>query len=124
MTGKFRCVTRNVLLVVLGVFLIATGSRSYGQDTNASLSGTVTDQANAAIPGAKLTLTNLATGFQSNFVSETNGEFSFHNLTPGKYDLNAEASGFKSSTQHGIELAVNQTARLTCTSRSATQARQ
>lgn len=112
MTGKFWGVTRTMLLVLAGVFFLAGGLFSYGQDTNASLGGTVTDQASAAIPGAKLTLTNLATGFQTNFVSDAGGEFSFRNLTPGKYDLNVEAAGFKSTAQHGIELAVNQTARL------------
>ena len=102
--SKFRSETRVLLLLLLGVFLVAAVSSAYCQDTNASLEGTVTDPNNAAIAGAKLTLTNLATGFQSNFVSDTNGEFSFHNLTPGKYDLEAEASGFKSSSQKGIEL--------------------
>lgn len=91
---------------------MAAGSRSYGQDTNASLSGTVTDQNNSAIPGAKLTLTNLTTGFTSSFVSDANGEFSFRDLRPGKYDLTTEATNFKSSVQRGIELSVNQAARL------------
>jgi hypothetical protein len=101
-----------LVLVLLGVFLVATGSRGYGQNVNASLGGTVTDQNNAVIPGVKLTLTNQTTGFQSHFISDANGEFSFQDLTPGKYDLSAEATGFKSSTQHGIELSVNQAARV------------
>ena len=109
--SKFRSETRVLLLLLLGVFLVSAVSSAYCQDTNASLEGTVTDPNNAAIAGAKLTLTNLASGFQSNFVSDTSGEFSFHNLTPGKYDLEAEASGFKSSSQKGIELALNQSAR-------------
>jgi len=112
MRCKFKFVTRSLLLVLLGVFFSAACQTGYGQDTNASLGGTVTDQNGAAIPGAKLTLTNLATGFTLNFVSDTNGEFSFRNLTPGKYDLASEATGFKSATQKGIELAVNQSARV------------
>ena len=103
--------TRSLTLALLGVFLLAVNNLSFGQDTNASLSGTVTDPSGAALPGTKLTLTNEATGFQSNFVSDAAGEFSFHNLTPGKYDLSASAAGFKSSDQKGIELAVNQAAR-------------
>ncbi len=109
---KFKSVTRTLLFVLVGVFLLAAAHRSYGQDTNASLTGTVTDPSNAAIPGAKLTLTNEATGFQTNFVSDASGEYSFQNLTPGKYDLATEATGFKSTTQRGIELAVNQAARI------------
>src|SRR5207302_4022546 len=58
----------------------------------------------------KLTLTNEATGFQSAFVADSAGDYSFRNLTPGKYDLSASAPGFKSGDQKGIQLAINQAA--------------
>lgn len=109
---NFKSVTHLLLLILMAVSLLAAGYRGYGQDTNATLSGTVTDQGSAVVPGAKLTLTNEATGFQTNFVSDASGEYSFRDLTPGKYDLAAEATGFKSTAQRGIELAVNQSARI------------
>ncbi len=102
----------SLLLAFLGVFLLAVTNQSFGQDTNASLGGTVSDPSSASIPGAKLTLTNEATGFQSNFVSDGTGQYTFRNLTPGKYTLSVTATGFKSTTQKGIELAVNQSARV------------
>jgi hypothetical protein len=102
---------QSLTLALLGVFLMAVTTVAFGQDTNASLSGSVTDPSGAAIPGAKLTLTNEATGFQSNFVSDAAGEYSFRNLTPGRYDLSASAAGFKSADQKGIQLAINQAAR-------------
>jgi hypothetical protein len=105
-------VKRSLLLAFLGVFLLAVTNLSYGQDTNATLSGTVSDPSGAAIPGAKMTLTNDATGFKANFVSDAGGEYSFPNLTPGVYDLTASANGFKSYDQKGIELAVNQLAHV------------
>ncbi|WP_158750513.1 carboxypeptidase-like regulatory domain-containing protein [Acidobacterium sp. S8] len=83
----------------------------YAQDTNASLSGTVTDSSGAIVPAANLSLTNLATGFQQNVVSNGSGEYTFRNLTPGKYTLSVNAQGFQSVVQTGIELAVNQVAR-------------
>jgi hypothetical protein len=97
---------------IAALFLLAVTALSFAQDTNASLSGTVTDPSGAAIPGAKLTLTNEATAFQSNFVSDEAGNYSFRNLTPGKYDLSASAGGFKTQDQKGIELALNQAARV------------
>jgi hypothetical protein len=100
------------MLALLGAFLLAVTSVTFAQDTNASLSGTVSDPSGAAVAGAKLTLTNEATGFQSAFVSDETGGYSFRNLTPGKYDLNAAAPGFKTQDQKGIELAVNQSARV------------
>ena len=101
-----------VLLTLLGLFLLTVSTIGFGQDTNASLSGTVTDPTGAAIPGAKLTITNEATSFQSSFVSDETGAYTFRNLTPGKYHVDISAAGFKSSTQKGIELAANQVARL------------
>ncbi len=105
-----RFFTQSLVLALLGVFLLAATHLSFGQDTNASLSGTVSDPSGAAIPGAKLTLTNEATGFQSAFVADSAGDYSFRNLTPGKYDLSASAPGFKSADQKGIQLAINQAA--------------
>src|SRR5580698_8556 len=105
-------VTRRLLLGLLGLFLLAVTNLSYGQDTNASLSGTVTDPSGAAIPGAKMSVTNEATGFTASFISDAGGEYSFRNLTPGKYDLTVSANGFKSNDQKGIELAVSQLARI------------
>jgi hypothetical protein len=99
------------LLALFALISLAVTNISYGQDTNASLSGTVLDQANATIPNAKLSLTNEATGFTSNFVSNGEGEYTFRNLTPGKYDLSVSSQGFQSSLQKGIELAANQSAR-------------
>ncbi|WP_263351396.1 carboxypeptidase-like regulatory domain-containing protein [Acidicapsa acidisoli] len=85
---------------------------SFGQDTNASLSGTVTDPSNAAIPGAKLTITNQATGFEANGEADAQGEYTFRNLTPGTYNLSISAPNFESTLQKGIELALNQVARV------------
>ncbi|HVJ08417.1 MAG TPA: carboxypeptidase-like regulatory domain-containing protein [Acidisarcina sp.] len=100
-----------LLLLFLGMCLL-TASQSYGQSTNASLSGTVTDPSNAAIPDAKLSLTNAATGFTSNYVSDGAGQYTFPNLTPGTYNLSVSAKGFESSVQQGLVLSINQSARV------------
>ncbi len=40
------------------------------------------------------------------------GEYNFRNLTPGIYDLSVTAPAFESFVRKGIELAVNQSARV------------
>jgi carboxypeptidase family protein len=60
-----------------------------------TLNGTVEDQAGGVIPGAKLTLTNTATGEVRSAVADDGGNFSFPNLPPGKYSLKGEAKGFE-----------------------------
>jgi Carboxypeptidase regulatory-like domain len=105
--------TQPMLNGLLAVALMAGLTLcSYGQDTNASLSGTAKDPTNAAVPGAALTLTNEATGFQLKSVTDPSGEFTFRNLTPATYDLAVTATGFDMTVQKGIELSVNQAARL------------
>jgi len=112
MAHKETSYARFLLLALLGIFMLTANHRGFGQDTNASLDGTVSDPSGAAIPNAKLTLTNEATGFQSNFISDATGGYTFHNLTPGNYKIAVTATGFKSTTQTGIQLAPNQVARL------------
>lgn len=102
----------GLILAVFGAVLLTVTQLGFGQDTNASLSGTVTDPSGAAIPNAKLTLTYEKTGFKSNFISDADGQYTFRNLTPGKYSLSASATGFKTQSQKGIELLVNQAARV------------
>jgi hypothetical protein len=112
MANEARKMTRCLSLALLGVFLITAHHQGFGQDTNATLSGTVTDPSNAVIPAASLTLVNEATGFKSVFTSDAAGDYTFQNLIPGKYDLSVTAAGFKSENQKGIELAVNQAGHL------------
>ena len=112
MTKKALTVMRSLSLAILGLFLLAATQWGSAQDINASLSGTVMDPSSAVIPGAKLTLVNEASGFQAGYVSDAQGAYSFQNLIPGKYDLSVTANGFKSESQKGIELAVNQFAHL------------
>ena len=109
-TTRSRAVT-YALLAILGMCVLALPSQGYGQDTNASLGGTVTDKTAAVVPGAKLTLVNDATGFTSNYVSDSTGQYTFRNLTPGTYNLTISAAGFQSTVQKGLVLSINQTAR-------------
>lgn len=96
-----------LLLICVGV-----SGQVFAQDTNASLTGAVTDEHGGAIAGVSLTLTNEVTLFKIDFVTNEGGEFNFANVPPGKYDLVATAKGFKSVTQKGIELAATQQGRV------------
>ncbi len=99
----------------LGLFLVlllALTISARAQIGNASLGGTVTDQSGAAMPGAELTLTNAATGFEAKFTADDRGEYTFRNLTPGTYDLKASKAGFQNYVQKGIVITINQSARV------------
>ena len=76
---------------------------------NSEIVGTVTDQTGAAVPGAKLVLTQNETGFVYNSVSNATGGFSFPGLNIGTYTVKASAKGFEGYTASGLVLNVSQT---------------
>lgn len=91
---------------VLLAFLFLTSS-SLAQ-FSASILGTTQDQSGAAIPNAKIQLTNLSTQIQQNAVSDAAGSFRFVSLAPGKYRITADAQGF-AKTAAEVTLETNQT---------------
>jgi hypothetical protein len=84
-------------------FFFAFGVAGFGQATT-DITGTVTDPSGAVVPGAKVTMTNGATGGASNTVSNSSGLYRISNLAIGSYTLRVEAKGFKGYEQKGIEL--------------------
>ncbi len=72
--------------------------------TSAQLSGTVTDNTGAIIPGATVSIVNEASKDTRVVVTNDSGIFSFSALSPATYTLQVTAKGFQSSNLTGIEL--------------------
>jgi hypothetical protein len=84
----------------------------FGQSIFASLVGTVTDASSAAIPGAKVSATNISTNEQRHFVTNQSGNYELNNLFPGVYLLEVEMAGFAKYRREQVSLAANETARV------------
>lgn len=91
------------------LFLLAAAA--FGQDRG-TISGNITDNSGAAVPGARLVLTNPATGFTQAAVSASDGAFGFLYLASGKYSLSAEKEGFRKAEFGEVQVQVNTTSRL------------
>jgi hypothetical protein len=72
--------------------------------TTAQLSGTVTDNTGAIIPGASVTLQNEASKDTRVVTTNDSGIFSFPALLPATYTLKVTAKGFEAKDLTGIEL--------------------
>ena len=95
--GVFRLAVCATLLLSL-CSLIA-----YAQTAGtASIQGTVTDPTGAAVPDAKVTVTNTDTATSRSTVSDAAGLFSLPNIPVGAYSLSVEATGFSGFVQKGI----------------------
>src|SRR6266496_4673105 len=79
---------------------------TYAQRASTGLSGVVTDPTGAVVPNASVTLTSVDTTFTRTARTNEAGAYSFPDLTPGVYDVAAEASAFKKAVVKGITLHV------------------
>ncbi len=76
------------------------------QDYRAKVQGTITDATQAVLVGAKVTLTNTATGVSVSKTTDNNGRYLFDFVEPGPYSLAAELAGFTTVEQPNILVQV------------------
>jgi len=106
--------TKSVRSFVLAVAVLCGVWRVAAQ-TNAGLSGIVTDASGAVVQAAKVSVSNVDTGLRREAVTNDSGLYEFPLLQPGAYSLTVQKEGFKQTTQGGIRLEVNQIARIDLT---------
>src|SRR5215475_2698282 len=113
---------RNILCVIVFAVCAAGAVAQY----RAGIQGTVLDPQNTAISGATVTLTNKETGRTQTATTDEGGVYNFLSLPPGRYQLTAEASGFKKKSLTDLAVsaeriqAVNVTLELGDVSQSVT----
>jgi hypothetical protein len=73
-----------------------------------TISGSVTDPTGAAISGANVMVTELATAQSRTASSSSGGYYVLNSLRPAVYELSVDQSGFKKFVQMGIVLLANQ----------------
>jgi hypothetical protein len=84
----------SVLWLALAL-LLALPVVSLSQTFRGGISGTVTDQSGAVVPGAQVTALDPATNATLKSVTSSAGEFSFTDLPIGSYTITVSANGFK-----------------------------
>ena len=70
-------------------------SLAFCQDATGRVAGTVTDPSGAVIAGAKVTVTNAATGISRETTTGTDGAYQLLQVPIGDYRVAAEAPGFR-----------------------------
>jgi hypothetical protein len=82
------------------------------QTTNARIVGSLRDASGGAIVGATVQVKNDATNAVREAVTNESGDYFVPNLPIGAYSVSAEMRGFKRVIQPGIQLTIDQTARV------------
>jgi hypothetical protein len=97
---------------VLGYLLaliVLLSTLGFAQTSNTSLVGTIKDPQDRVIPGAALTLTNMANNAVRTQRSNAQGGYSFDLLTPGDYRLDVTAPGFRKQVLGDVHVLIAKT---------------
>ncbi len=102
--------TGSILFLMIG--LLVFPALLLGQTgTSGQITGTVTDPNGAAVPGATITVTSLATGETRSVTTSSDGNYVFANLAIGMYNLKVTQSGFKETSVSNVVVNVSNTTR-------------
>ena len=93
-------------------FILLACCAMYAQNTNGRITGVVTDPQGAVIPGAKISVNNVATNETRRTTSAADGTYQVLDLPIGAYRVTVEHEGFTKVVTDPHELLVNQTLRV------------
>lgn len=94
----------------LCVYLLLWTAAALAQVNTGTISGTVSDNTGAVVPGAEVTVKNTDTGLNRVLTTNERGRYIAPQLTLGSYEATASAQGFQTGVRKGITLAVGQEA--------------
>ncbi len=108
MAHRFALRSLIFSIMLFSIILFLASSCAWAQ-YGASIQGTVLDKSGATVAGAKVTVTNQATGVSRNTVSGDSGFYRIPGLTPGAYKVDVEAATFKKQTTPNVIVAAETT---------------
>lgn len=108
----FPFVSARFFLALI-VLMFGTSGTSRAQNQNGSISGTVVDSQQKAVPNASITATEITTKSTNTATTDDQGHFVFPEMVPGMYVIAVEAAGFKKYSQENVVLHVNEKLVLT-----------
>ncbi|MBK6795839.1 MAG: carboxypeptidase regulatory-like domain-containing protein [Acidobacteria bacterium] len=98
-----RALYRSGLIALL--LMVFSATVALGQSS--SVSGVISDPQGKVVSGAKVTLTNAATGISREVISTGDGSWQAVQMQPGTYRIRVEAQGFASLVREDVQLLVN-----------------
>src|SRR5215212_10369751 len=102
-------------LLILSLVAISLAGHALGQGATGQVTGTVEDAAGAVVPGASVTVTNLATSLRREAATGGEGDFAVPLLPPGRYKVEVSARGFKRVVVEELEVNITQTSTINLT---------
>src|ERR1700687_6207248 len=114
LNSKVSPLHASIMARLLGLMLLTflvpyAGS---GQVLYGSLTGNVTDQKGATVPGATVAALNVGTGGTKEKITDASGGYQFGDLQPGVYNVTYSLTSFKTLIQENVAVVANSVRRL------------
>ena len=113
-SNAIQGIWRSMVLLLLSatVAILVLAVSAFAQSDRGNITGTVMDSSSAVIPGAKVVVSDPATGSRRETTTTATGNYSITDLSAGVYTLSVEASGFSRYEQTNITMQVAVTVRV------------
>jgi hypothetical protein len=95
-------------LIGVCVLLLLFCGQLPAQSARARMTGTVSDPQGAVVPGATVTVINVATGTESKAITGQDGHYETLDLPIGSYKIKVERDGFKTTETPAYKLEISQ----------------
>src|SRR5277367_894195 len=105
-------VAKSCSILGVGLLLLLSSVSLFPQGSQGSISGTVTDQSGAAIPMARVTITDQQRNVSRVLTTDSSGAYAAPDLIPSTYTVRVEFQGFKNADRRDLLLEVGQDVRL------------
>ena len=92
--------------IIFAFVMLLVSSVAWAQVTRGRLSGTVSDETGALIPGVEVTVNNLDTGGTRTVLTGDEGRYVATDLALGNYEVEATLAGFQTAVRSGILLTL------------------
>ena len=103
---------RPRIISVLAVLLLLLCADARAQTGTATITGLITDQTGAILPGVTVTATNQATNVDYTAITNESGDYTITPVVAGTYVIKAALSGFRTQATAATVLEARQVARL------------
>src|SRR5262249_55433431 len=107
-----RAGAATIWLWLAAAAAIVAPAAAFAQMAAGAITGAIVDQAGTPVPGASVTITNVATNQTRLAVTTVDGIYSVPNLAPGEYRVEVALAGFKTARHSGIQVSTGDKARL------------
>ncbi len=96
-----------VIPLSISLLLLLQSGVVYAQNTTATLTGTVSDQTGAVVPGVNVVAISISQAFQRSAITNEEGTYVIPALPPGEYRVRVEHAGFQTREVRNVILNVN-----------------